>query len=692
MVDDSKQQSGKQPKDNTFVSGKNLSNPSSRQSFLENQRTQKVSGGINRPLIGNEQLPSQTTSSSTSIPASSQDNVINQAVVKTTEKQPTDSLGQPISKVPTPLGKSFVNQATSQTPFQTAVNEYSKTYKMPDLNMNRNNFGTSIIKQSYPTQPNEERQRPQSFITANKPDIEPVDDYKLPVYERLKYNINRNYEETLKSQDITKYPEAIGKQVFIGTIATGVGIVTFPYQTVKFGYDVLSKPGEVIEGIIETPKILRQGLMNSPGETIGTVGSMFIAPELFAKVPGLISDDIRTFGKTKLPSKDIIAPEYFEGQNYPQISKGETAGELLGEFRPRLPGQTEKSSFHASPKPISKEVLPSESELPGLYVAPDLSPKFLGVTKNERPVFSLNPFETLRPTATNLIGDFELPKGVEYGSKVNPKNLPKLREFFESEAKPGTAYVTFIKGEKEAIFTPGTKFESLSTRYYFDFEGRKIPIKEYKALTGSTKGKKIVTYEDIISSSRDIGSSPRYSLFDLPKMNLGLSSSYKSSSKSYNIPSLKYSSPSSSYISKTSYYPKVSISGTKSSSYSNIGSFKSFSISPSISSSKLTSDISYPSISTGSYGSIGKSKYSLYPSKSTYSSLDIPPYPSIDSSSKGYGKKKKKKRFRKNKVFDVAPSFTAQAFDITGAFPKSGIYGISPFNIRALPKKMKGFM
>jgi hypothetical protein len=38
-----------------FVSGQNLANPSQRQKFLEAQRTQKVTGGLNRPAIGKEQ-------------------------------------------------------------------------------------------------------------------------------------------------------------------------------------------------------------------------------------------------------------------------------------------------------------------------------------------------------------------------------------------------------------------------------------------------------------------------------------------------------------------------------------------------------------------------------------------------------------------------------------------------------------
>jgi hypothetical protein len=49
------------------------------------------------------------------------------------------------------------------------------------------------------------------------------------------------------------------------------------------------------------------------------------------------------------------------------------------------------------------------------------------------------------------------------------------------------------------------------------------------------------------------------------------------------------------------------------------------------------------------------------------------------------------KRKGKRKKSKVAPSFTAIAFNLKGAFPKSGKFGISPINLRYLPKKSKPF-
>lgn len=49
-------------------------------------------------------------------------------------------------------------------------------------------------------------------------------------------------------------------------------------------------------------------------------------------------------------------------------------------------------------------------------------------------------------------------------------------------------------------------------------------------------------------------------------------------------------------------------------------------------------------------------------------------------------KRKKKKR----RSISVAPSFTAEVFGLTGKFPESSAFGISPFNLRVLPKGYKG--
>jgi hypothetical protein len=54
------------------------------------------------------------------------------------------------------------------------------------------------------------------------------------------------------------------------------------------------------------------------------------------------------------------------------------------------------------------------------------------------------------------------------------------------------------------------------------------------------------------------------------------------------------------------------------------------------------------------------------------------------------GTKKKKKKGKKIKG-KILPSFTAQAFNIVGKLPKGGAFGITPFQIRKIPKKGYGF-
>jgi hypothetical protein len=47
---------------------------------------------------------------------------------------------------------------------------------------------------------------------------------------------------------------------------------------------------------------------------------------------------------------------------------------------------------------------------------------------------------------------------------------------------------------------------------------------------------------------------------------------------------------------------------------------------------------------------------------------------------------KKKTKRKKQKI---RPSFTAEVFNIRGSLPKQGSYGVSPFNLRAIPKSFR---
>lgn len=389
-----------------------------------------------------------------------------------------------------------------------------------------------------------------------------VDQYKLPFFKSVERNLEQGYNTATQNQNFL-----LAGVTFAGGAAYGFGkgIITTPVTMAKLPYQFLTRPGEVIEGIVRTPESIKMGLEKNPGATTGEVASMILFPELVKKVPIKTVDFFRTVGKEKLPSEDIIAPEYTQKYNlihgkYPAIAKGETAGQLLEEFKPLLPGETKPAGFTASPSSFSKvtEVKAGSSELPGLYQAPKLSPTFLRVTKGENPVFGLNPFETLRPTIARVTPtSYELVPGLNFESKVGTVSKNIVKDFFYKAAEKGKSYVPYLKTEKEAVLPYGTQLQQTASRYFIEFEGRKIPIKEFEALSGESisKAAKTVTAEDVTRiTGRRIGGSPTFSPLDLARLKYGSSTSSSITSKSSAI-SINYNRPSVSNVKDITILP-----------------------------------------------------------------------------------------------------------------------------------------
>lgn len=223
------------------------------------------------------------------------------------------------------------------------------------------------------------------------------------------------------------------------------------------------------------------------------------------------ADIVRTRKAIKIEAIDVIAPEFFKGQTYPAIKKGQTAGALLEEFKPATQvGVTRLRGFTATAKPFKKttEAGVGTSELPGIYQAPKVSPQFLRITKGERTVVSLSPFGTLRPTVVKITPtEFKLLPGVKPKQKVLVP-LSKAKKGFAEDVKPGESIVPFIKTEKEAIIPAGTRLRLVDQRFYFKFEGRRVPITEFDVV--DVKGavpKKIYSVKEIskVSSKGRVG-------------------------------------------------------------------------------------------------------------------------------------------------------------------------------------------
>lgn len=247
-----------------------------------------------------------------------------------------------------------------------------------------------------------------------------------------------------------------------------------------------------------------EALRNDPYYSTGYVGGQVA----LLKTPNLIVkgvDYARTYNLNKIPTNEVVAPEFFKGQTFPQIKKGQTAGELLAEFKTQLPGESKPAGFTASPIPFKKETtaLKGSSEFPGVYQAPKLSPYFLRVSgEKEFKLFSLKFTDTLRPSATRITpNEYKLAPGIAAStSQIQPRKAGQIKRFFEQDATKGTAYITFIKTEKEAIIPFDTKLAMTAKRYYFDFEGRRVPIYEYKTAGIDKTLNKITAYKIYRSS------------------------------------------------------------------------------------------------------------------------------------------------------------------------------------------------
>jgi hypothetical protein len=392
----------------------------------------------------------------------------------------------------------------------------------------------------------------------------------------------------------------------LGTVEFGYNIARHPIKTVKeTGKGILSIGKKVYtgEGFPEIGETLRTKPKYSTGYVIGEV-IQWKAPELALK--GV--DYARTFKMKELPVKDIIAPEYFKGQKYPLISKGETAKELLEEFKPLLPGETKPAGFTASPRSFKKEttILKGTSELPGLYQAPKLSPAFLKITgESDKKLFSLFNYRTLKPTIARITPEEYrlIPEIKDYEKIATAQNLPKIKKFFEESAEKGKAYVPFIKKEKEAVIPFGTKLTQKDKRFFIKFGERRIPIFEYTIDNADDVSKEVkqvtaksllsynerkvgkesyVTSRDLLSVDKLIKEEPGY------KENKEYLKSYIKTSSNKDISYNGYKEPKSiiksQAISKQEYYPDIDYKIN----YKDLEPYKSSAI---LSSSKIIKEI-----------------------------------------------------------------------------------------------------
>ena len=440
------------------------------------------------------------------------------------------------------------------------------------------------------------------------------------------------------------------KSLFLGVGSTAYGVgssLINPIETAKGIGSSIMNPTQTTKTVISS---LREGFKQNPTFVFGEFAGYYgVGKGISLAQKGVLkaTDIYRTRGLIELKATDVIAPEFYAGQTYPKIKTGQTAGSLLKEFKPAGQyGVTKLTGFTSAPKPLSGEVIGvGSSELPGLYQAPKISPKFLRVGGEEKKVFSFNILgDTLRPSVFKVNPqEFKLVQGVK-PSQSSLFELSKAKKFYSSKAEKGKSYVPFIKTEKEAIIPAGTEFNLVDKRFFFKFENRRVPIYEFETKT-SGKGNKVITSNKLtesISRSR-IGRRARYSPADL------LSSS--------SLVSKKVSKSKTSRV----IYPKR----TSSKSYSS-PTYRDYYQSYLLPSSTRTPSYRYNILgSSYSGGSIGASKYPIIPTSFQKIKLKF--------------KSKTNKQLLKQPT-KYQPSFTASALDIRS----KKIPGIAAISVRPI--------
>lgn len=354
-------------------------------------------------------------------------------------------------------------------------------------------------------------------------------------------------------------------EVFGGTALGGA----YAYDTANKIYNAKSS-GEA--GTIFGNSI-RDSLLFSSGYTTGQKN--------YQQLQGLY----RTRGRTEIPQDKIIPFDVLSGKNkFPLQPKSKTpsAIEQMNLFKTqsqRVPGIKDPMAFHSTPNKFYNNKLsvdtPGTSELLGLYGSYGISPHFLKI-EGSGSSLGFNFKSILQP----------------YGKPGSAGIIP-TKFVFGKSAKPGQAYVPGIKTEVEAIFPLGTKADLINNKYYYKFNGVRIPLDIFKAQKGTTTPGTQV--KDILSSS---------SYGDLPKSSKTLTSFSSSESKP--------SKTSSVYIPKSSVLSSISsnsnpISSGRSgrSSSSTKQSYSSTSNISSVTRSSFSkSSISRPSRSYGYYSSI----------------------------------------------------------------------------------------
>lgn len=287
---------------------------------------------------------------------------------------------------------------------------------------------------------------------------------------------------------------------------------------VKYGEPSMGVVGVGAMGIdVATSSSQKEAIKKIAHIGIGTAGAV----KGFKDV-GKAHEMWRVRGLKELPVEQAIKPEVISGkEQFPSVPEGMKGKEFMEYFKTskyKLPGETPGTTkvWHATPQKFSKKTelqsaVTRGDDVPGLYVAPSISPHFMRVGGVKAPTTP-----TKVPLMKRLFGESEplepavlridVPGGITRLPKDIRTQVSPAREFLETGATPGKGYLTpvveksimhgAVKGkvEAEAVLAPKTVLSATRSRYFIKVGEHRVPITEYAAELGKapvkiTKGK-----------------------------------------------------------------------------------------------------------------------------------------------------------------------------------------------------------
>jgi len=244
--------------------------------------------------------------------------------------------------------------------------------------------------------------------------------------------------------------------------------------------------------VAPTPEMKGEVLGRTTRELLAFGGGAWAGSKLMGKGIGLI----RTRGLIEVSPKDVIAPEYFRGERFPAIRRGQTAEQLRKEFfEPVLAGERRgiPRGFTARAEPLPDLLPPSKprkGELVGTFISPKISPAFFRVA-GEAPtkLFSFKELGGLPEAVRLRPRTLELAPGVTPTQRIVRPLRVSPKELSEAIKGTGRAIIGFSKTEKEAVIGAESPLGKIGKRFFVKFEGERIPIREAEVLgTGVPKG------------------------------------------------------------------------------------------------------------------------------------------------------------------------------------------------------------